>query len=157
MDTQTNTLLSWSAKAKVDHARGGVWFVASGIFCGLMVMYGVLSGSYMVAVIFVLLPVAFHFVRNENHQTHSANIQEQGFEFDGALVPWDELQEFWILQGKGYYELHVAFKKNRKGEIVIQTGANDPMVVRDTLAQFIPQTTGKREKILDAIIRFCKL
>lgn len=157
METNTNTLLTWEAKAKVDHKRGGVWFIASGIFCGIMVMYGVLSGSYTAAVIFVLLPVAFHFVRNQGHRTHSANIQEQGFEFDGVLTPWDELQEFWILQGKDYYELHVAYKKNRQAEIVVQTGALDPYEIRDALARFIPQTNGKREKILDAIIRFCKL
>lgn len=157
MNTNTNTLLSWEAKAKVDHSRGGTWFVVSGIFCGIMVMYGLLSGGYSVAAVFVLMPVVFYLVRHQSHRTHTVGILSAGFEFDGSLTPWDELKEFWILQGSGYFELHIAPKNTRKADIVVQTGQIDPLVVRGTLAPFIPQTAGKQEKILDAIIRFCKL
>jgi hypothetical protein len=96
-------------------------------------------------------------VRHQTHDTHKADILTTGFQLDNTLSPWEDLKEFWILQGRGYYELHIAPKNTRKADIVIQTGEKDPFVVRDMLLQFIPQTAGKREKILDAIIRFCKL
>jgi len=157
MDTHTTPKLSWKAKSQVDHNRGGTWYIISGIFFGFMVMYGIVFGEYTVAVVFLLIPGVFYLVRNEAHREHEVRILEEGCEFDGVLTPWNQLKEFWILKGPGYYELHITPINNFSRDTIVQTGEIDPLTVRDTLLQFLPQATGKREKILDAIIRFCKL
>jgi hypothetical protein len=78
-------------------------------------------------------------------------------EYDDAFFSWSECEEFWILRSPDYYELHITLKNRLKSDLIIQTGEADPYTLRDTLSQYLPQTIKKREKILDAIIRFCKL
>lgn len=88
---------------------------------------------------------------------HHIRIREIGLQFDEKLYSWGECKEFWILQGPDYYELHISSKKQMKGDVVVMTGDIDPFLIRDTLAKFLPQVAHQKERLLDAIIRFCKL
>lgn len=157
MDTHIHTLLAWTAKSQIDHARSNRWYVIGGVLCGLMIVYGIVTGAYTEAVVFLLLPGAFYLIRNQSHTAHDAQITDAGFIYDGTLTPWSELKEFWILRGSNYYELHIDPVSTLKPEIVIQTGDIDPILIRDTLLEFVAPAVGKKERIVDALIRFCKL
>lgn len=157
MNTHTQPILSWHAKSKVDHSRGTLWYVIGGALSGVMIVYGVLAGQYMVTVVFLLLPAAYYLARKQDHRIHEVHVREDGFELDGRLTPWGECKEFWILQGPGYFELHIAPVRQFAPEIIVQTGETDPYLVRDTLLGFVKPGVGKRERILDALLRFTKL
>ncbi|MEQ1849434.1 MAG: hypothetical protein ABL890_02490 [Candidatus Peribacteraceae bacterium] len=157
MDTHPHTLLSWTAKAKVDHERGNLWYVIGGGFCGFMIVYSILTAAYTQVIVFLLLPGALMIIRRASHKEHTAAITDAGFMLDGALTPWNDLDEFWILRGSDYFELHISQKNSLKGDILIQTGSEDPMQVRDLLLTYVKPGIGKKERIVDALIRFCKL
>ncbi len=157
MNTNTKILLEWQAAARPDHERTEKWYVAAGSFCAIMIGYGILSGAWSMSLIFALIPALYYLLRNQGHKQHQIRILATGIEFDGRLTGWGELKEFWILEGPGYYELHIAPVKPMKGDIVVMTGAIDPFVVRDTIGVFLPQIAHRKERLLDAIIRFCKL
>lgn len=157
MNTNTNIHLEWQAQTRPDHVRSPRWYMFGGSLCAIMVAYGVFSGSWSTSLVFAFIPALYYLVRNQSHVQHTIRIMDLGVEFDGRLCVWGELKEFWILAGPGYHELHIAPMKVSRPEIVIQTGTIDPFVVRDTLGQFLPQIADRRERILDAIIRFCKI
>jgi hypothetical protein len=157
MDTHPHTLLSWTAKAKVDHQRGSLWYMIGGGLCGFMIVYSILSGAYTEAVVFLLLPGALMLIRHASHKTHTAAITDAGFLFDQKLTPWSDLDEFWILRGTDYFELHLSHKSTLRSDIVIHTGTQDPMQIRDLLLTYVAPGIGKKERIVDALIRFCKL
>ena len=157
METNTKTLLEWQATARPDQERSEKWYVAAGSCCALMIAYGILTGAYSLSIIFAFIPGLYYLLRNQSHKQHEIRILETGIDFDGRLSVWGDLKEFWILEGPGYYELHVAPVKQMKGDIVILTGDKDPYLVRDTVALFLPQIAHRKERLLDAIIRFCKL
>ncbi len=166
MDTNTNTpenadphapLLVWQAQSKPDHERSDKWYIGAGICATLLIIYGLISGAWLMSVCMAICAGLYYMVRDEKHRLHSIVLTRMGVEFDGVMHPWNELKNFWMLSGHGYVELHIAHKKHLKRDIKIQLGDLDPFAVRDVLHEFIEQDPHKREKILDAIIRFCKL
>ena len=158
MDTNTNPpLLEWKAPAKVGYKRSEKWYLVAGVLCVLMIAYGILTGAWSMSLCIALIAGLSFLVRNESPQIHTIRIHDIGIEFDSKLSVWSDWKHFWILRGDGYHELHIESKKSMEPDLVIQTGTMDPYVVRDQLSQFIVQIDHQKEKILDAIIRFCKL
>ncbi len=157
MNTNTQPILEWQAPARPNYVRSQRWYTVSGIFCVVMIAYGILSDAWSLSVVFAFIPALYYLMRNQNHRMHTIRILEDGIDFDGQLTPWGQYERFWILQGDDYFELHVEKLKRGTAELVILTGPIDPYVLRDTLGQFIPQIGHQKERILDAFIRFCKL
>lgn len=157
METNTKTLLEWHAASRPDYVRSEKWYVVAGAFCAIMIAYGIFSDAWSLSLIFAFVPGLYYVLRNQNHKKHHVIVRDVGIVFDGRLTAWGELKEFWILQGPGYYELHIAPLRSMKSDIVVMTGDIDPYVVRDTIGQFLPQIAHRKERLLDAIIRFCKL
>ncbi len=157
METKNTIILEWQAAARPDYERSEKWYVGAGTFCIVMIAYGILSGAWGLSIIFALLPALYYMLRNQGHKKHRIRIREMGIEIDDVIRGWGELKEFWILEGPGYYELHIAPMKKMKSDIVVLTGTVDPFVLRDALSAYLPQIAHQKERLLDAIIRFCKL
>ncbi len=157
MPTNTNPILEWQAAMKVDYERSTTWYIRAGILCLLMIVYGILTSAWSLAIVFALCPGLYFLVRNQPHPLHTIRIYENGIEWDGQLQSWNEFNEFWILQGKGYYELHVGNPKKFKRDLVVLTGNADPHQIRDVMSAYLPQTTKHRERPIDALTRFLKL
>lgn len=150
-------LLEWQAPSRISHDRGPGWYVAASVVTLGLIVYGVLSGSWLFAITIGILAGLFYLVRNEAHPIHTVRILELGLEFDGKLHPWNEWKEFWMLSGPKHCEVHLEFRKGFRPNLVVHTATMDPLVVRDVLAHFLPQNPNKRERLLDTIIRICKL
>ena len=157
MYTNTQPLLEGKAPAKVEHERSERWYVVASCFTATMIVYGLLSGAWTMSLSFAMLAGLMFLIRNEKPRVHDISISDIGIEFDQKLLPWSEWKHFWILRGPDYHELHIEAKKHLTSDLVIQTGDIDPYQLRDVLSTFIPQIDEQKEKILDAIIRFCKL
>ena len=156
-NTHTQILIEWQAAAKVNHVRSEKWYVVNGLLCATLVAYGVLSGSWALSITFGMIAGLYFLTRNDEHKAHVIRIFEYGIEFDGTLHSWSEWENFWILRADNYYELHMAPVKPLRPELVVQTGDADPFVVRDIIAQYVPQIGHQKERVVDAFIRFCKL
>lgn len=157
MNTNTNKILEWEAPSRPDYDRTHRWYLGGAVFCLLMVTYALLAGTWAMAVVFAFIPALYYLLRNQNHRKHKIRISELGISIDGRLRGWGEWSEFWILVGPGYHELHVSSAKRWAAELIMLTEPMDPYAVRDALAEYLTQTMQKKERILDAFIRFCKL
>lgn len=158
MQTNTNTiLLEWEAPSRPDHDRSPRWYITGGSSCGLMALYGIVTGTWSMALVFAFIPALYYLIRNTSHRNHVIRLRELGVEFDGRLTPWGELKEFWILSGPAYHELHIAPVKKSRAELVIQTGDIDPYALCELLGQYMPQIVDRQEHLLDAIIRALKI
>lgn len=157
MNTNTQTILEWQAPSRPDHVRSHRWYVYGGVFCAFMIVYGLLTEAWSLSLVFAFLPALYYLLRNESHKIHTLRIREEGIEYDDKLIVWADFKEFWILSGKDFSELHIARTQKSRADLVIQTGKVDPYLVRDTLIEFLPMAANKKENLLDAFIRFCKI
>ncbi len=153
---QTHDVLTWQAPAHLDHERSDRWYWIAGMLTMIAIVYSIISSAWTTAVVVALTAGLYFLVRNENHPLHTIRILPLGIEYDGKLEAWDNWRSFWILVGKSHAQLHIAHKGMRP-ELMILIRDVDPFVLRDALSRYIPQNPEKRERLLDAFIRFCKI
>jgi hypothetical protein len=84
-------------------------------------------------------------------------IEEDGFRFADRFIPWSDCTDFWIIETPQFSRLHIARKGKGNRVVSIQTGDIDPTVIRTTISRFLPLRPDQRERLLDLIIRLCKL
>lgn len=153
---QTDIILEWAAPERPPHNRDKRWYLIAGVVTLLLLVYALWTQAWTFAVVIVLLAAVYGLIHNKPPITHTVAIVPQGLKWDREQIPWSDLRAFWMLQGPGYVELHIARKK-AGGHLVIQTGDCVPADIASALAQFIPPIVDRRENILDYIIRICKL
>lgn len=119
------------------------------------IAYALITGSFALALVFIALVAVFVLFRDLPYHRYKVQITENGFQLDNKTYGWGNLKAFWILQGEHFNELHISTKKGRELRVLLEQG--DPYAVRDTLLAFIPQDGEQHERLLDYIIRFCKL
>lgn len=154
---QTDYLLSWTAPERPPHARGLKWYLAASSVVALLLIHAVWTGAWTFVVVLVLLAVVYGLLHGKPPLTHTVSIAEQGLTWDKKVIPWGELSGFWMLQGPGYIEVHIERKRRGSDRFIVQTGECAPVEIANALSRFLPSFPDRREKLLDYIIRICKL
>ena len=95
------------------------------------------------------------FVHRGPAAEKTISVYEDGFLFGKKSIGWEECSGFWLLQGRGYIELHIGRKK--ASDLTIQTGHVEIEKIRAVFGAILTEQLDKRENILDTIIRICKL
>lgn len=149
--------LQWSAPVRAAHERSTRWYlICGGVVCAIAA-YGLLAGAWSVALVAVLCGAMYFLVRSHQFPDSTMTITERGAKLDDTFMPWTESRGFWIMITPEYGELHVVPNQTRTKELVIQTGAQDLVLLRETLQRHIPALSDKQERLVDAFIRICKL
>jgi hypothetical protein len=99
----------------------------------------------------------YFLVRETPPPVKTIEIYKEGCSYAGEFFPWTECKEFWLLAGPRYTELHIERKGFWKSDVVIQTGNTDPHLLRAVLGELLPERANAQERLLDTIIRICKL
>ncbi len=128
----------------------------AGLIALSMIAYGIVTSAWTMSVAVAMVSGLFFLIRNEKHKVHRIRILPIGIELDGVLHAWNKWKNFWILVGPHYGELHVA-TTGWYADLLIQTGPVDPFEIRDVLLNYLPQNPNQKERLLDTLIRFCKL
>lgn len=153
----SQVLLSWNAPSHCNHERSARWYLVSGVFVVAIAAYGILSGTWSVTLVSLMLGGVYFITRHEPMPLKDIRIETDGVQFQNSFTPWVQCKDFWLISTPLYTELHIARKGTVKGDIRIQTGDIDPLLIRSTLSQFLTMRTDQHERLFDAIIRLCKL
>lgn len=164
MDTQTPTttpadtvLLAWSAPSHFHHERSPRWYLTASIIVLAIAAYGILSGAWSVALVSLLIGGVYFITRHEKPSVKSIRIERDGVQYEDLFAPWKDCKEFWMVKTPLYTELHILRASGFRREIIMQTGDIDPAQIRSTLSQFVLMKADQRERLLDALVRMCKL
>lgn len=160
MNTNTDTtgiLLQWTALEKPSHIRGKRWYISVGLVVIGLMAYAIFTAAWSFLVVIALMAIVYGLVHHKPHPQNTVTIMERGLQWNRNTIPWEDCTGFWMLQGPGYVELHIEAKKGWKRHLTVQTGTNDPLQIHGLLTQFMPFLPDRRENILDAILRICKL
>lgn len=152
---QENNILTWSAPEHLHHMRTRNWYIAASAFLVLCIVYSVVTQAWSFTVLIFILAIVYWKMHNQERDFSTIMMWRNGFSLNGVFSEWGECEGYWILKCHDYYELHI---EKRNGDCVkIQTRDVDPYQLHDLLPHFLPQLADRREKVLDTIIRICKL
>lgn len=149
-------LLRWQAPGRVVQERGKRWYLIGGLIVLGVTVYGIVTGSWTLAVIALLCAAAEILVRGHVPPIHEIAVTAQGIFYDGEFISFADLRGFWVIRTPLANELHLARRK-RGGEITILTGDVNPLLIRGTLVRSLHEESDRTERPLDIFIRLCKL
>lgn len=153
----TPPLFDWVAPTHHDHDRTRRWYVIAGSIAALVALIALFWGAWSVSIVTVVLTGLYALSRHEETPKRRMRIEGDGFSYGDVFVPWTDCIDFWIVQTPAFSELHIQRKRGSPREVIIQTGDINLTVLRSSLSQFIPVRADQRERLLDALIRVCKL
>ena len=165
MDTQTPPQttakpvpsLSWSAPTAPMHDRSPKWYMYGALFVLACAVWGILTGNWTFTIVMLMTGGLYFLVRKAPVPISTITLTESGFIFDTEFTQWTDCESFWMVQTPAYAELRIRKKRGVLRNVVIQTGALPPQLIRDVLAKFLPESTDQGERLVDKIIRICKL
>lgn len=148
-------ILEWDAIAHANPQRSPRWYAIGGGIAFFGAAYSILTGNWSFAMGLLLIGGVYFLLRNAQSRTHHVRIERGGILFDGTFTNWSDCTQFWLLRFPAYVELHIQRKK--KSELLIQTGAMDPLLIRSVLSESVAERSDARESPLNALIRLLKL
>ncbi len=155
-ETQVNVPLEWTAHRHPDHVRSKHWYIGAGIFLGLCFVYALLTSGWSFAIVMVLIGIAYAGLHRSPPAMGTIRIEQEGVTWDGQLITWDRLKDFWIVRLPEYNELHITRKRGVL-EVIVQTSDIPTPDIRAALSQYLPERQDQGERLIDRIIRLTKL
>lgn len=157
MDTNTTPLFQWNAPVQRIIERTRQWYVISGVVSLAIATYGILSGSWPLAVVSVLCGAIYYLLRDHTPRETTCAFFESGVLYDGKFNRWEEFSGFWILETPTHNELHLVFASKRKGDVIVQMLGLPVQNMKLLCGQFLTELTEKKESLIDIFSRIAKL
>lgn len=151
------TILEWTAAGGLEHTRGKLWYTAVGSAFLALVIYSIVTHAWTFTLVLAMCGGLYAYTHRHFSGMLTMKVARDGFELDGKKTYWGECSGFWMLQGKGYVELHIERQQGVDRHVLVHTGSMDPYVIRDVLTEFLPHLADRKETVVDAFIRICKL
>ncbi len=152
----TPALLSWEAPTHHSFERSTKWYLVAGGIVAIVAIVAVLTGNWSLALVSILAAGLYFLVRDHRFPNEKIELNEQGVRIGDAFAAWTELQGYWFLYTNDYTEVHFV-PTARKPDLKIQTGTTNDAAIRQAIATRIPELFDKKEHLVDAFIRICRL
>ncbi len=166
MNTQTKPLLpqdfgaellTWKAPLKVQHAHSPRWFAAAAAVMVGCILFALYTGGWTFLVVLGLLVFLYWQSHAGDQHQEKIVIFEKGIVMGNTVMPWKELNGFWLLQSPEYLELHLERNRGLDRHKKIQTGALPYEKIQAVLVPHLTEFTDRKERILDYLERLLKI
>jgi len=151
--------MSWNIPEYHQHERGKRWYIISITIAALLLLYTVLSGNFLFAIILILgiFIMAAHDRKKAPEVTFE--IASNGINIGEAHYSYNRIKSFWI-----FYEpdeakiLFLEFKSNFRPRMAIPLQNKNPIRVRSILLKYLPENVEREyEPFSEQLIRLLKL
>ncbi len=155
--TTQQEVLAWSAPVIPRQVRTRRWYMVAAVVLIATITYTVYASSWPLLVVVLLIALMYGLMHGHEPVTKQCTIAAEEVSLNEKRWKWDEIEGWWMLPTPGYVELHIVHKAPRRADLVVQTGTVDIQKLRTTLQAHAKELTEKHERVIDMIIRICKL
>ena len=151
-------LISWQTPEFIRYERGKLWWLGVLSVNLFMLAYAWFSASITMFILFMALPVALYSMHRQKPKEVKVVISPYGIRFGKMQIPYSNIKGFWILHDPPYLD-ELCLKTNIRlnSEIKIPIHGLNPTVLRNFLVTQVPEMEGKKEPLVDVIIRLLRL
>ena len=154
-DLLGDTLYEWTIEEYEQHTRGMLWYVISIGLGLLLVIFAVVSGNFLFALIIVLFGIILFLQSHQAPLQVPFKITELGVVVGNRFYKYNELDDFYIIYKPPHVKtLFLSTTSITRPLIRIPLLDVNPIDVRHTLIEFLEEDIEKEEEpFSDSFIR----
>jgi len=137
----------WTVKEFEKHERPMAWYVVVGILMSLLVLYGVISGNFLFALVIVLAGIILFVQGKQDPMDVSFAISSLGVIVGNRFYTYSELYDFYIIYDPP--EVKMLFfdtKSNVRPLLRVPLMDNNPIEIRKTLRHYLEEDLDKENE-----------
>ena len=152
------TLIAWTFPEFIKHQRTGGWYVGMAILLAALVIFSILTQSYLLLVIIAMVVIIYYIRARKEPDLVHFGITEDGLEIGETFYPYKNIKNFWIIyEPPEVKNLYFDFKSLRP-HLTIYLENQNPLKVRKTLLTYLKEDlTKENEPFSDGLTRMLKL
>jgi hypothetical protein len=153
-DISTGDVLHlWRFNEYISHDRNFLWYIIFS-FLGIgLVVYAIWTDNYLFAFIIVLVGIILFIQSKQSSPEVQCAITEGGVILGDKFYGYGEFEEFFIVhQPPDISVLFIETKDVYRPNISIPLVENDPMDIRSSLREFLPENLEKDEEPLSELV-----
>lgn len=153
------TIHEWTIQEYDQHDRGLLWYSLAGGVGVIMILYGIFSGNFLFSLIIILAAVIIFLQSHQEPPQVPFRITETGVVINDRMYLYSEFENFYIIyQPPEVKTLFLDTKSAFRPTLRIPLLDMNPVEIRHTLREFLPEDTEKEEEpVTDTIARRWKL
>lgn len=154
-----DTVFEWTVKEYEQHERDRRWYILMGIIGVTLVVYALISGNYLFALVLVLFAIILFMHDMVEPMEIPIIITETGVVIGRKFYRFTEFSSFWVIYDPpAVKNLYFSLNGLLRHRIQVPLLNNDPRPIREYLEQFIEEDLEQEEEPLsDRISRLFKL
>ncbi len=159
-ETKNNILIQWHVEEYYNHQRSKRWYTLALIALGLLILYAVLTGNFLFAIILIIAGITMSLRDKEETKVLEVAITEDGITIGQQHYGYALFKNFWM-----YYEpdeqaksLFLEFKSSLRPRLGIPLVDTNPLRVRTLLLDNLPENLEQEQEPLgEQLTRYFKL
>lgn len=159
-DTITGDIFhQWTVPSYERHERGPAWYMIAIVLGLIFIVYSIIAQIFLFALVVVLVGIILYLQANQEPPSIDVAITELGVIIGDRMYRYDEFERFYLVYRPPEVKtLYLDTKKMLRPNIPLSLDDENPLAIRDTLRQYIPEDTEKEdEPISDMLARRLKI
>lgn len=142
-------LHEWTMQEYEQHDRHRRWYVFMGVVAALCILYALFTGNFLFALVIILFAVILYLQSHQHPPQVLFQITEAGIVLGNRFYAYKEFEAFYIIYiPPEVKSLYLETKSTTRPTLRIPLLDENPLSIRATLLQFLPEDTEKEEEPL---------
>lgn len=151
------TLLTLEGTRFPVQKRGKAWYAVAGLLLFAFALYGVLAGLWLLLFICGLMAFVEWKLMHVEGTKQRMLVAKEGVVYDGAFIRWEDIEGCWAVRAGHLADIHVVPRQGKGKDLRIQIPLEQAEQTLLTVGQHTTLLEQTRERLIDTIIRICKL
>lgn len=150
-------IMVWEADEFAEYSRSRQWYLIVGASGALMSVGMLIFQQWLAAVVFALATFVVIKHADDKPRKLTYSVTKLGIHAGDSFHPYNELRMFWVIYKPPVRTLTIQTVNRFKPLIKIDLANVDPLAIKNTLKQYLPEDTKREEDLLDKFSRFLRL
>ncbi|MBT3412905.1 MAG: hypothetical protein HOJ15_00290 [Candidatus Jacksonbacteria bacterium] len=132
--------LEWTFPEYTKQNHSLLWYIIAGIVAGLLLIYALVDGNFLFAVLILAFSVIILFHDHKDPNKVACQLDADGVHVGRLVYEYKDLASFWIMYEPPKTKvLYIEFKNKIKPRFKIPLEDENPLVVREFLLNYLKE------------------
>lgn len=156
--TNPEVFAQWEIPAYSHYDRGPIWYIATGVIGGGLLITAVLTRNFLLAALVVMVGVVLVIQGGVHPPTIEVEVGSLGIRRGSHFFPYRSIARFWIVYDPPVKALYFTVPRSMFPTMHIPFDGEDPVEFREILKNFVKEDLSRdTEPVFETISRILKI